>query len=150
MGTTRTRITLVNRGDLLQGNGGFVIADTLSATEGSRDGRVEPQPFWYDTDGGRHFADADGLITVGVPGFRTRDYGRVTGGKGHILLNAVPGERVRGLCPASRNAALDVWSSGTALTAVDCGPCRKMAELINTEPGKRVRYDDGRPRPAGL
>lgn len=131
MNTTHKRIALVNRGDLIQTAGGFVIADTWSATPGSADGKTVPVDFWYDTDGGRHFANpTDGTLAVGAPGFRTRDYGRTAGGKGHILLNAVPGGSPKGLCPASRNADLDVWSSGTALTGVSCAVCRKMASLV--------------------
>lgn len=137
MDTARTHYNLVNRGALIQTAGGFVIADTLSATPGSSDGRVKPEPFWYDTDGGRHFPLADLTITMGVPGFQTRGYGSVVGGMGHILLNTAPGALPKGLCPASRNATLDVWSSGTALTGVTCTVCRKMAGLVNTGAPRR-------------
>lgn len=136
MDTTRTHYNLVNRGALIQTAGGFVVADTLSATPGSHDGRVKPAPFWYDTDGGRHFPSSDLTITVGVPGFRIRDYGKVPGMdmRGHILLNHVPGGVPQGYCPASRNLGnrMSVWSSGTALTAVDCTVCRRMASLVCT------------------
>jgi hypothetical protein len=137
MDTTHKRMALVNRGDLIQTAGGFVIADTWSATPGSADGKTVPVDFWYDTDGGRHFANpTDGTLTVGVPGFRTRDYGKVPGKdtQGHILLNHVPGQPPAGYCPASRNLGnrMSVWSSGTALTGVTCTVCRKMAGLVNT------------------
>jgi hypothetical protein len=134
MDTTRKRMALVNRGDLIQAAGGFVIADTWSATPGSVDGKTVPVGFWFDTDGGRHFADAtDGTLTVGAPGFRTRDYGKVPGGVGHILLNPVPGQPPAGYCPASRNLGdrMSVWSSGTALTGVTCTACRRMVKLVN-------------------
>jgi hypothetical protein len=137
MDTTHMAHALITPGTLLQTAGGFVIADTYSATPGSADGGVAPAPFWYDTDGGRHFPNpTDGTIIVGVPGFRTRDYGKVPGmeTQGHALLNHVPGNPPAGLCPASRNLGnrMSVWSSGTALVAVSCTVCRRMAGLVNT------------------
>lgn len=124
MDTTRQHHATITRGTLIQVSRGFVVADTH--------GTDETGAFWYDTDGGRHRAGADGTLTVGVPGWRTRDYGQTRGGKGHILLNAVPGGMPQGLCPGSRHADLSVWSAGTALTAVDCLVCRGMARLVCT------------------
>jgi hypothetical protein len=96
---------------------------------------VEPKPFWYDTDGGLHFPGSRGTLVIGLAGFRTQDYGKVPGKdtQGHILLGAVPGSPPAGYCPSSRNLGnrLSVWSSGTALTAVTCTVCRKMAGLVN-------------------
>lgn len=139
MDTTHKLMALVNRGDLIQTAGGFVIADTWSATPGSTDGKTAPVEFWFDTDGGRHFANpTDGTLIIGVPGFRTQDYGKVPGKntQGHALLNVVPGKSPAGLCPASRNLgdAMSVWSSGTALTGVTCRVCRKMIGLVDTGP----------------
>jgi hypothetical protein len=133
MDTTHAAYESIKVGTLLQTAGGFVVADTLSATPGSRDGRVKPAPFWYDTDGGRHFPNpTDGTLVIGLPGFRVREYGQIPGRMGHVLLNAVPGSPPQGLCPASRNAALTVWSSGKALTGVSCSVCRRMAGLVCT------------------
>ncbi|AXH66477.1 hypothetical protein SEA_SATIS_328 [Streptomyces phage Satis] len=120
--TTRQNAAVITRGTLLQVADGFVVADTY--------GTDETGAFWYDTDGKRHRVDAAGCLTVGVPGWRTRDYGQTRGGKGHILLNAVPGRMPQGFCPGSRNADLSVWSAGTALTAVDCNACRRAARLV--------------------
>lgn len=144
MDTMRTQLALVNRGDLIQTAEGFVIADTWASdfsieTIGDiRSGDVTDDAvngatvqFWYDTDGGRHYG-TDGLLTVGVPGFRTRDYGNSRTSMGHALLNQVPSERPKGLCSGSRNADLAVWSSGTALTGVNCPECRKIIGLIAT------------------
>lgn len=135
MNTAHILLDKVKRGDLIQVANGFVIADTLSATSGSPDGQVEPLPFWYDTDGGRHFPTGRGTLVIGLAGFRTQDYGKVPGKdtKGHILLGAVPGSPPAGYCPASRNLGnrLSVWSSGTALTGVTCTVCRGMAGLVN-------------------
>lgn len=138
MDTTRQTIDQIERGSLLQTAGGFVIADLDGWTPGSGDGRVEPQRFLYDTDGGRHFPNADGTLITGIATFRTQDFGKVPGRntQGHALLNKVPGKPPAGLCPASRNLgnALSVWSSGTALTGVTCQVCRKMIGLVNTGP----------------
>ncbi len=136
MDTTRQKIDDIARGSLLRMAGGFVIADLDGWTPGSADGRVEPQQFLYDTDGGRHFPNSDGHLIVGIATFRTQEYGQVPGKgtQGHALLNAVPGKPPAGLCPASRNLgnSLSVWSSGTALTGVTCLACRKMIGLVNT------------------
>lgn len=132
MDTTHVKIRDVARGSLLQTAGGFVVADTLSATPGSKDGRVPPVPFWWDTDGGRHFANpTDGELFVAIPGFRTQAVGQTRKGVRHVLLNEVPGQGVQGLCPSSRNADLDVWESGTALSSVNCAHCRRMMSLVS-------------------
>ena len=136
MDTTRQRIDDIARGSLIQTAGGFVIADLDGWTPGSGDGRVEPQQFLSDTDGRRHFPNADGVLITGIATVRTQEYGKVPGKntQGHALLNLVPGQPPAGLCPASRNLgnALSVWSSGTALTGVTCRACRKMIGLVNT------------------
>lgn len=134
MDTTRVHFEALKVGSLLQVSGGFVVSDTLSSTPGSWDGRVKPEPFWYDTDGNRHFPLADGALIIGIPSFRTREYGQVPGGMGHILLNEVPGSPPAGYCPASRNLGnrLTIWSSGRALTGVSCTVCRRMAGLVCT------------------
>lgn len=132
MNTAHMKIEDIRRGSLIQTAGGFVVADTLSATPGSKDGRVPPEPFWWDTDGGRYFANrTDGTIAVGIPGFRTQAFGQTRNGGRHALLNEVPGQKAQGLCPASRNADLDVWESGTALSSVNCRPCRRAASLAS-------------------
>lgn len=136
MDTTRVMLADVKRGSLIQVAGGFVIADLDGWTAGSGDGRVEPQQFLYDTDNRRHFPNADGILIIGVPGFRTDAYGKVPGREtqGHILLNEVPGQPPAGYCPASRNLGdrMSVWSGATPLTGVTCTVCRKMAGLVNT------------------
>lgn len=136
MDTTRQRIDDIARGSLIQTAGGFVIADLDGWTPGSGDGRVKPEQFLYDTDGGRHFPNADGVLITGIATFRTQEYGKVPGKdtQGHALLNMVPGQPPAGLCPASRNLGnrMSVWSSGTALTGVTCQACRKMIGLVNT------------------
>jgi hypothetical protein len=142
MDTTRKQLALVSRGDLIQTAEGFVIADTwasdfsIKKIGNVRSGDLTDDDvngvtvqFWYDTDSGKHYG-TDGLLTVASPGFRTRDYGNSGGNTGHALLNAVPSQRPQGLCPASRNADLTIWSSGTALSAVDCEVCRKMIGLV--------------------
>lgn len=138
MDTTRQRIDDIARGSLIQTAGGFVIADLDGWTPGSGDGRVEPQQFLYDTDGGRHFPNADGVLITGIATFRTQEYGKVPGKdtQGHALLNMVPGQPPAGLCPASRNLGnrMSVWSSGTALTGVTCRVCRGMIGLANMGP----------------
>lgn len=131
MHTTHVKIEDVQRGSLIQVAGGFVVADTASTTPGSRDGRVLPMLFWWDTDGGRHFANpTDGTLVLALPGFRTNAFGETRNGGRHVLLNQVPRESARGLCPASRNSDLHVWGSGIALSSVNCFPCRRMASLV--------------------
>lgn len=146
MNTARMRIDDIKRGSLIQTAGGFVIADLDGWTPGSIGGRVKSQQFLYDTDGRRHFPNADGTIIIGIATFRTQEYGKVPGKDktGHALLNAVPGQPPAGLCPASRNLGnrLSVWSSGTALTGVTCLACRKMIGLVNTG---SPRLSDGKP-----
>lgn len=136
MNTARMKIDDIKRGSLIQTAGGFVIADLDGWTPGSIGGRVKSQQFLYDTDGRRHFPNADGTIIIGIATFRTQEYGKVPGKgtQGHALLNAVPGKPPAGLCPASRNLgdSMSVWSSGTALTGVTCLACRKMIGLVNT------------------
>lgn len=129
MDTMRQRLSLVNRGDLIQTAEGFVIADTWASDPGVPEFEAAPVQFWYDTDSGKHYG-TDDLLTVAVPTFRTREYGNSRSDMGHVLLNYVPRERPRGLCSGSRNADLAVWSSGTALTGVNCPECRKMIRLL--------------------
>lgn len=130
MDTTRKPLALVNRGDLIQTAEGFVIADTWASGPGVPEFEAASVQFWYDTDSGKHYG-RDGLLTVAVPGFRTREYGNSRTNTGHALLNCVPSERPKGLCSGSRNADLAVWSSGTALSAVDCPECRKIIRLVS-------------------
>lgn len=131
MDTTRIKLEDIQRGSLLQVANGFVIAEGIAHTWDD-----DARPYMRDTDLRRHFPDDDGCLTVGVAGFRTQSYGKVTGktAKGHILLNPVPGKPPAGYCPASRNLGnrLAVWSSGTALTGVTCTVCRGMVRLVNT------------------
>lgn len=138
MDTTRQKIDDIARGSLIQTAGGFVIADLDGWTPGSRDGRVKPRQFLYDTDGNRHFENADGVLITGIATFRTQEYGKVPGRdtQGHALVNHVPGKPPEGLCPASRNLGnrMSVWSSGTALTGVTCQACRKIIGLVNKGP----------------
>lgn len=129
MDTTRKQLALVNRGDLIQAAGGFVIADTWASDPGVPEFEAAPVQFWYDTDSGKHYG-TDGLLTVAVPTFRTREYGNSRSNMGHALLNQVPSQLPKGLCAGSRNADLAVWSSGTALSAVNCPECRKIIRLV--------------------
>lgn len=147
MDTTRKRVALVNRGDLIQTSDGFVIADTWSAAPGgSADGETVPVGFWYDTDGGRHFPNpTDSTLTVRVPTFRTHDHGVDRKGVAHALLNPVPGKLPQGYCEGARDAGSDlsVWSSGTALSAVTCQDCRRGIGLVNSLRGERERKSTG-------
>lgn len=119
----------VNRGDLLMMADGYLVADTLSAA-----GTVEePKPFWYDTDGGRHFPNpTDGTLTVRVATFRTQAYGQDRDGRRHALLNPVPDRLPRAYCGDVKDSDLAVWESGTALASVTCPGCRRGVGLINT------------------
>lgn len=136
MDTTRQTINQIKRGSLIQTAGGFVIADLDGWTLGSGDGRVKSQQFLYDTDGGRHFPNADGVLIIGIATFRTQEYGKLPGKgtQGHALVNHVPGQPPAGICPTSRDLGneLSVWSSGTALTGVTCRTCRQIIGLVNT------------------
>lgn len=139
MDTARMKLEDVQRGGLIQACPGmvvgFVVAEGIAHTWDD-DARM----FMRDTEGGQHFPDDDGCITVGLPGFRTQEVGELTGRHtvSHILLNAVPGRPPAGLCPASRNLGdrLQVWSSGTALAGVTCRSCRSLSGVIGTY-GKR-------------
>jgi len=136
MDTTRQKIDDIRRGSLIRTGGGFVIADLDGWTAGSSDGRVPQVQFLYDTDGERHFPNpTDGTLEIGVPTFRTQEYGKVPGKgtQGHALVNLVPGQPPAGICPASRNLGnrMSVWSSGTALTGVTCQACRDIIGLVN-------------------
>ena len=139
MDTARMKLRDVQRGGLIQACPGmvtgFVVAEGIAHTWDD-DARM----FMRDTDGGQHFPDDDGCITVGLPGFRTQEVGELTGRHtvSHILLAAVPGEPPAGLCPASRSLGdrLQVWSSGTALAGVTCRSCRTLSGVIGTY-GKR-------------
>jgi hypothetical protein len=136
MDTTRVMLNDVKRGSLIQVAGGFVIADLDGWTPGSGDDRVPPQQFLYDTDGGRHFPNADGTLIIGVAGFRTDAYGKVPGKntQGHALLPTVPGRPPMGYCAASRHLGdrMMAWEGATPLTGVTCLACRKMIGLVNT------------------
>lgn len=131
MDTTRVELKDVRRGSLIQTGRGFVVAEGIAHTWDD-DARM----FMRDTEGGQHFPDDDGCLTIGIPGFREHETGELTGRHtaSHILLNAVPGQPPAGLCPASRNLGnrLSVWSSGTALAGVTCGVCRKMSGVVGT------------------
>lgn len=140
--TAQIKIENINRGDLLMVAGGYVVADALSAA-----GPVEdPQPFWYDTDGGRHFPNpTDGTLTVRVATFRTHAHGVDRDGISHALLNPVPGKLPQGYCEGARDAGsdLDVWESGTSLAAVTCPDCRRAVGLVNRLRGERKRESNG-------
>lgn len=127
--TSQVKFSNVQRGDLLEVPGGYVVADTPSAG-----GSVErPEPFWYDTDGGRHFPDpADGTLTVRVATFRTHAHGVDREGVVHALLNPVPDRLPRAYCQNVKDSDLSVWESGTSLAAVTCPDCRRMIGLANT------------------
>lgn len=137
MDTTRQKLNDVRLGSLIQTGRGFVVADGIAHTWDD-----DPKMFMRDTEGGQHFPDAEGCITVGVPGFRTDAVGELTGRHTarHILLNPVPGQPPAGLCPRSRSLGdrLQVWSSGTALAGVSCGSCRTLSGVVGTY-GKRTR-----------
>lgn len=137
MDTTRVKLTEVRRGSLIQTARGFVVADGIAHTWDD-----DCRMFMRDTEGGQHFPDAEGCITVGIPGFRTDAVGELTGRHtaSHILLNEVPGQPPAGLCPNSRNlgARLQVWSSGTVLAGVTCRSCRTLSGVVGTY-GKRTR-----------
>lgn len=133
----------VSRGALLRVAGGYVVADTLSAA-----GTVEkPEPFWFDTDGGRHFPNpTDGTLEVRVPTFETQAFGQDPDGGKHVLINRVPGGTPRAYCDAAedrKSPGLDVWESGTALASVACPDCRKAIGLVNTPHGERKRESNG-------
>ena len=121
----------VNRGDLLMVAGGYVVADTLSAD-------ANGTPFWYDTDGGRHFPNpTDDTLTVRVATFQTQAIGQSKGKEGarHVLTDAA-----EPLCPnGRRSGTIDAWQSGTALASVTCQDCRKLIGLVNTRRGERAR-----------
>lgn len=129
MHTVQKHYDDVNRGDLLVTAGGCVVADTLSAA-----GLVEkPEPFWYDTDGKRHFPNpTDGTLTVRVAAFRTQSYGQDRNGRRHALLNPVPDRLPRAYCGDAPDSDLAVWESGTALASVTCPDCRRGISLVNT------------------
>lgn len=129
MRTERIKIEDVVRGSLAPGGGGAVVLDTLSMHEYGK-------PFWYDTDGGKHYATG-GMLTVYVPTVRIHAAGDGTDGKRHALVDEGPDEKLsRGVCAASQGMALNVWESGTALAGVTCGGCRLSIGLIGTY-GKR-------------
>lgn len=119
MDTQRVKIGDVKRGSMIPGFGGAVIAETLSVT-------ADGTPFWWDTDGRRHFGD-DGRLTVYVPTVRTDAVGQP---KTSLVLHAVTGAG-RGACQVSQSAYLDVWESGTALASVTCGVCRSSLNLVS-------------------
>jgi hypothetical protein len=131
MDTTRVKLEEVRRGSLIPTGRGFVVADGIAHTWDD-----DPRMFMRDTEGGQHFPDDGGCITVGIPGFRADAVGELTGRHTarHILLNEVPGQPPAGYCPRSRNLGerLQVWSSGTALAGVTCGSCRTMTGLVGT------------------
>lgn len=137
MDTTRVKLAEIRRGALIQTATGFVVAEGIAHTWDD-DARM----YMRDTDSGRHFPDADGCLTIGIPGFRTDATGKLPGrhAASHILLNPVPGKPPAGLCPVSRDRGNDlaVWSSGTALAGVTCGTCRKLSGVTGTY-GKRTR-----------
>jgi hypothetical protein len=126
MDTTRVKIEDVARGSMIPGWSGVTIAETLSADERG--------VFWHGTDGGRHYADINGLMVVFVPTVRTQQYGRTRMGVQHALLPQVPNEPPRGLCAASRCLELAVWESGIALSGVTCNTCRRMLSLAPNAP----------------
>lgn len=131
MDTTRVKLEEVQRGSLIQSARGFLVAEGIAHTWDDN-----PRMFMRDTEGGQHFPDAEGCITVGVPGFRVHETGELTGRHtaSHILLNHVPGQPPAGLCPQSRTLGnrLNVWSSGTALAGVTCGSCRSLSGVVGT------------------
>lgn len=137
MDTTRVKLNKIERGALIQTGRGFVVAEGIAHTWDD-DARM----FMRDTEGGQHFPDDDGCLTVGIPGFRVHETGKLTGRHtaSHILLNHVPGQPPAGLCPQSRELGnrLTVWSSGTALAGVTCGSCRSLSGVVGTY-GKRTR-----------
>lgn len=136
----QVKLNDITRGDLLMVAGGYVIADTISAA-----GTVEsPEPFWYDTDNGRHFPNpTDGTLTVRIATFRTHAHGEDGKGVVHALLNPVPDRPARGYCEGARDAELSVWESGTALANVTCPDCRRALGLVNTPRGERKRQGNG-------
>lgn len=138
----RVKLDDVNPGDLLEMDGGYVVADTPSARATSATDPT-PVPFWYDTDGGRHYPDpTDGTLTVRVATFRTHAHGVDGKGIGHALIG-VPGMAARGYCEGARDAELSVWESGTALSAVTCPDCRRALGLVNAPRGERKRQSNG-------
>lgn len=131
----------VNAGDLLMVAGGYVVADTPSAA-----GTVEkPEPFWWDTDGGRHFPNpTDGTLTVRVPTFRTQAHGVDRSREVHALLNPVPGGLPGAYCAEGvRSSDLAVWESGASLASVTCKACRQAIGLVCTPRGERKRGSSG-------
>lgn len=131
----------INAGDLLMVAGGYVVADTISAA-----GTVEsPAPFWYDTDGGRHFPNpTDGTLTVRVATFRTQAHGVDRGGVVHALLNPVPGDLPGAYCAEGvRSSDLAVWESGTSLASVTCKECRRAIGLVCVPRGEHKRKSNG-------
>jgi hypothetical protein len=139
---TQRHVEEVNRGDLIQVAGGYVIADTLSARSASS-ADLTPVPFWYDTDGERHYPNpTDNTLTVvDDPPFQTHAHGRSAGkdAAGHALDKADAA-----LCPdGRRSGTLDKLESGTALAAVTCKPCRRIIGLVGQARGERKRESNG-------
>lgn len=130
--TAQIKTNDIERGSLLMVAGGYVVADTLSARATSHDDPT-PAPFWYDTDGGRHYPNpTDDTLTVRVPTFRTQAHGVDRDGGVHAVLNAVPGSLPAAYCQEGRGSDLAVWESGIALASVTCPSCRRALGLVNT------------------
>lgn len=141
--TAQIKTDDVERGSLLVVAGGCVVADTLSARPTS-DTDLTPAPFWYDTDGGRHYPNpTDDTLTVRVPTFRTQAHGVDRDGAIHVLLNEVPGSLPAAYCQEGRGSDLAVWESGTSLAAVTCRDCRSAIGLVNTPRSERKRESNG-------
>jgi hypothetical protein len=135
MMVTRMAIGEIARGSLAPSNDGAVVLDTLSASP-------EGRPFWFDTDGERHY-ETGGMLAVYVPTVQIHDVGQDTDGKRHALvLPKEGGEAPRGVCADSQGRDLAIWSSGTALAGVTCGGCRLSIGLVGTY---RKRESNGIP-----
>lgn len=121
----KVKINDVNRGDLIAGPAGALIADTFSVDQNSR-------PLWYDTNGGRHLADESGLITVYQVDVSTGHAGQDDKGIDHMVFGERHSVPSPAKAPCDGRLTLDVWEAGTALAGVTCPVCRERYSVVGS------------------
>lgn len=115
---TRVGLTAVRRGDMLPTTEGVSIADTLSTDH-------EGVPFWWDTNGQRHFGEYGEIVTY-ASAVHTQRLGIASTGRVHALMQ---GERpVCGLT----GAPLSVQEASMALASVTCPDCCARLKLAGS------------------